>query len=43
MRESLTSACFLAPAEKFDEWFTLGDSKEGEAEVVQQLHKVGRP
>ncbi|PSC72801.1 chromatin-remodeling complex ATPase chain [Micractinium conductrix] len=39
---------FLLPevfssAEKFDEWFQMGDSKEGEAEVVQQLHKVLRP
>lgn len=38
---------FLLPeifssAEKFEEWFSLGDgSKEKEAEVVQQLHKVG--
>ncbi len=31
----------FASAEKFDEWFTLGSaSKEAEAEVVQQLHKV---
>ncbi|KAL4858477.1 ISWI chromatin-remodeling complex ATPase [Chlorella vulgaris] len=39
---------FLLPevfssADKFDEWFQMGDSKEGEAEVVQQLHKVLRP
>lgn len=39
---------FLLPevfssAEKFDEWFAMGSSKEGEAEVVQQLHKVLRP
>jgi SWI/SNF-related matrix-associated actin-dependent regulator of chromatin subfamily A member 5 len=39
---------FLLPevfssAEKFDEWFQMGESKEGEAEVVQQLHKVLRP
>ncbi|KAG2445911.1 hypothetical protein HXX76_000514 [Chlamydomonas incerta] len=40
---------FLLPeifssAEKFEEWFSLGDgSKEKEAEVVQQLHKVLRP
>ncbi|GAB4816506.1 hypothetical protein N2152v2_003552 [Parachlorella kessleri] len=34
----------LGADKKFDEWFTLGaDSKEGEAEVVQQLHKVLRP
>jgi SWI/SNF-related matrix-associated actin-dependent regulator of chromatin subfamily A member 5 len=33
----------LSAAEKFDEWFQMGDSKEGEAEVVQQLHKVLRP
>ena len=33
----------LRAAEKFDEWFQMGDSKEGEAEVVQQLHKVLRP
>lgn len=38
---------FLLPevfhsAEKFEEWFSLGDGgKEKEAEVVQQLHKVG--
>ena len=38
---------FLLPevfssAEKFEEWFGMGDgSKEKEAEVVQQLHKVG--
>lgn len=38
---------FLLPevfssAEKFEEWFSMGDgSKEKEAEVVQQLHKVG--
>ena len=32
----------FASAEKFEEWFSLGDgSKEKEAEVVQQLHKVG--
>lgn len=37
---------FLLPevfssAEKFEEWFSLGDGgKEKEAEVVQQLHKV---
>lgn len=37
---------FLLPevfssAEKFDEWFAMGATgKEGEAEVVQQLHKV---
>lgn len=37
---------FLLPevfssAEKFDEWFSIGDGgKEKEAEVVQQLHKV---
>ena len=30
-------------ADKFDEWFQMGESKEGEAEVVQQLHKVLRP
>ncbi|KAL4447228.1 hypothetical protein ABPG77_007261 [Micractinium sp. CCAP 211/92] len=39
---------FLLPevfssAEKFDEWFQMGENKEGEAEVVQQLHKVLRP
>mmetsp|Transcript_22804 Transcript_22804/g.58023 ORF Transcript_22804/g.58023 Transcript_22804/m.58023 type:complete len:1052 (-) Transcript_22804:484-3639(-) len=40
---------FLLPevfhsAEKFEEWFSLGDGgKEKEAEVVQQLHKVLRP
>ena len=41
---------FLLPevfssAEKFDEWFQMGADvgKEGEAEVVQQLHKVLRP
>jgi SWI/SNF-related matrix-associated actin-dependent regulator of chromatin subfamily A member 5 len=40
---------FLLPevfssAEKFDEWFQMSnDNKEGEAEVVQQLHKVLRP
>lgn len=41
---------FLLPeifssAEKFDEWFQIGDGggKEAEAEVVQQLHKVLRP
>lgn len=39
---------FLLPevfssAEKFDEWFLMGETKEGEAEVVQQLHKVLRP
>ncbi|EFJ50690.1 hypothetical protein VOLCADRAFT_80059 [Volvox carteri f. nagariensis] len=40
---------FLLPeifssAEKFEEWFSMGDgSKEKEAEVVQQLHKVLRP
>jgi SWI/SNF-related matrix-associated actin-dependent regulator of chromatin subfamily A member 5 len=39
---------FLLPevfssAEKFDEWFQIGDGtgEEGEAEVVQKLHKVG--
>jgi SWI/SNF-related matrix-associated actin-dependent regulator of chromatin subfamily A member 5 len=38
---------FLLPeifssAEKFEEWFGMGDGgKEKEAEVVQQLHKVG--
>lgn len=37
---------FLLPevfssSEKFEEWFSMGDgSKEKEAEVVQQLHKV---
>jgi len=31
----------FASAEKFEEWFSLGDGgKEKEAEVVQQLHKV---
>lgn len=41
---------FLLPevfssSEKFDEWFQIGGdgSKEAEAEVVQQLHKVLRP
>ena len=41
---------FLLPevfssAEKFDEWFQIGEGegKEAEAEVVQQLHKVLRP
>lgn len=40
---------FLLPeifssAEKFEEWFGMGDGgKEKEAEVVQQLHKVLRP
>ena len=39
---------FLLPevfssAEKFDEWFSIGANGEGEAEVVQQLHKVLRP
>mmetsp|Transcript_23933 Transcript_23933/g.42618 ORF Transcript_23933/g.42618 Transcript_23933/m.42618 type:complete len:723 (-) Transcript_23933:180-2348(-) len=39
---------FLLPevfssSEKFDEWFSVGPSGEGEAEVVQQLHKVLRP
>ncbi|KAH7616623.1 hypothetical protein Ndes2526B_g08720 [Nannochloris sp. 'desiccata'] len=43
---------FLLPevfssAEKFDEWFQISSTgeggKEGEAEVVQQLHKVLRP
>ena len=40
---------FLLPevfssAEKFDEWFQMGsENKDGEAEVVQQLHKVLRP
>ncbi|KAG1678034.1 hypothetical protein FOA52_000830 [Chlamydomonas sp. UWO 241] len=40
---------FLLPevfssAEKFDDWFSLGDGgKEKEAEVVGQLHKVLRP
>ncbi|GBF94412.1 chromatin-remodeling complex ATPase chain [Raphidocelis subcapitata] len=34
----------FASAEKFEEWFGMGDgSKEKEAEVVQQLHKVLRP
>lgn len=39
---------FLLPevfssSEKFEEWFSMGDGgKEKEAEVVQQLHKVGR-
>jgi hypothetical protein len=39
---------FLLPeifssAEKFEEWFSMGDgSKEKEAEVVQQLHKASR-
>lgn len=34
----------FASAEKFEEWFSLGDGgKEKEAEVVQQLHKVLRP
>jgi len=37
---------FLLPeifssAEKFDEWFNVQD-KDSEAEVVSQLHKVGR-
>lgn len=38
---------FLLPevfssSEKFEEWFSMGDGgKEKEAEVVQQLHKVG--
>lgn len=36
---------FLLPevfssSEKFDEWFHVGSNGEGEAEVVQQLHKV---
>lgn len=36
---------FLLPevfssSEKFDEWFSVGANGEGEAEVVQQLHKV---
>ena len=32
----------FASADKFDEWFNMGDAKnqEAEAEVVQQLHKV---
>lgn len=30
-------------AEKFDEWFQMGENKEGEAEVVQQLHKARGP
>ena len=31
----------FSSAEKFEEWFSLGDGgKEKEAEVVQQLHKV---
>ena len=32
----------FASADKFDEWFSMGDAKnkEAEAEVVQQLHKV---
>jgi len=39
---------FLLPevfssSEKFDEWFSVGANGEGEAEVVQQLHKVLRP
>uniref|UniRef100_A0A061QM65 SWI/SNF-related matrix-associated actin-dependent regulator of chromatin subfamily A member 5 n=1 Tax=Tetraselmis sp. GSL018 TaxID=582737 RepID=A0A061QM65_9CHLO len=39
---------FLLPevfssSEKFDEWFSIGVGGEGEAEVVQQLHKVLRP
>jgi SWI/SNF-related matrix-associated actin-dependent regulator of chromatin subfamily A member 5 len=39
---------FLLPevfssAEKFEEWFSVGDGgKEKEAEVVQQLHKVSK-
>ena len=37
-------SCFtevFSSAEKFEEWFSLGDGgKEKEAEVVQQLHKV---
>ncbi len=34
----------FASAEKFEEWFGMGDGgKEKEAEVVQQLHKVLRP
>ncbi len=38
--------CLALPpaAERFDEWFQMeGDSKEGEAEVVNKLHKVLRP
>jgi SWI/SNF-related matrix-associated actin-dependent regulator of chromatin subfamily A member 5 len=32
----------FSSAEKFEEWFSMGDGgKEKEAEVVQQLHKVG--
>ncbi len=32
----------FASADKFDEWFSMNDgkNKEAEAEVVQQLHKV---
>lgn len=31
----------FSSAEKFEEWFSMGDGgKEKEAEVVQQLHKV---
>ncbi len=32
----------FASADKFDEWFSMNDGKdkEAEAEVVQQLHKV---
>ena len=31
----------FSSAEKFEEWFSLGDGgAEKEAEVVQQLHKV---
>lgn len=31
----------FSSAEKFEEWFNMGDGgKEKEAEVVQQLHKV---
>ena len=30
----------FASAEAFDEWFTVKD-KDSEAEVVEQLHKVG--
>ena len=32
----------FASADKFDEWFNMGDAKnkEAEAEVVQQLHKA---
>jgi hypothetical protein len=31
----------FSSSEKFEEWFSMGDgSKEKEAEVVQQLHKV---